>query len=621
MNEQLPNIFGYRDLNPLSNLNEVVKLQQEVSEFSISTKESIQICFLVDATGSMDPYVDKVRQEIDKICQSIKQVQQNDLKIYVSMVAYRDRTDEKCMEKIGFTENLDEFQTFIRSLNYEGGGDECEDVQIGLKEVINLEWKQNSLNLLIWIADSPCHGEEFHDDTVNDHYPEDSGEVLKNLFKQICEKDIDIYFYKIDETTNKMIQILNGFVFKFDKQLKQQQFQDSNFSQNVLKSYFNSQSDSAFGEFFKYVKQLSKTNQLPNAQKIKQQIKDYQQKIIIQSENFEIKDFKLNQLIQEDHITNIDDIDTNETEFTCYKFKLNKNVNKIELEQKQSKTFSVSQVIIGQGAFKETYLAQDQKSGNLYALKKFKESNQFDFDNFLIEYYIQLIAENIRDDFIDKLKKKTEKALHKELKIFFDEQLIVQDESNNQFYMMELAKNGFKKYINNDQTKLNTQNKNQQELFQSFLHYSFEFSNYDFILSDIQGFGNTLNDISIHSQKFIDQFKTNEEPQLQQQFFNNQSVNMQEFEINTPIYSNMGNLGIVLFFNQHKCNKYCKYLDLQTFDSYKSVITNQKINKTHQIYTFTNTQQQNNGIQQILQTVKKQNADNKQLDQITQTLN
>ncbi|KAL4455997.1 hypothetical protein ABPG73_011934 [Tetrahymena malaccensis] len=569
----------------------------------------------------MDPYVDKVRQEIDKICQSIKQVQQNDLKIYVSMVAYRDRTDEKCMEKIGFTENLDEFQTFIRSLNYEGGGDECEDVQIGLKEVINLEWKQNSLNLLIWIADSPCHGEEFHDDTVNDHYPEDSGEVLKNLFKQICEKDIDIYFYKIDETTNKMIQILNGFVFKFDKQLKQQQFQDSNFSQNVLKSYFNSQSDSAFGEFFKYVKQLSKTNQLPNAQKIKQQIKDYQQKIIIQSENFEIKDFKLNQLIQEDHITNIDDIDTNETEFTCYKFKLNKNVNKIELEQKQSKTFSVSQVIIGQGAFKETYLAQDQKSGNLYALKKFKESNQFDFDNFLIEYYIQLIAENIRDDFIDKLKKKTEKALHKELKIFFDEQLIVQDESNNQFYMMELAKNGFKKYINNDQTKLNTQNKNQQELFQSFLHYSFEFSNYDFILSDIQGFGNTLNDISIHSQKFIDQFKTNEEPQLQQQFFNNQSVNMQEFEINTPIYSNMGNLGIVLFFNQHKCNKYCKYLDLQTFDSYKSVITNQKINKTHQIYTFTNTQQQNNGIQQILQTVKKQNADNKQLDQITQTLN
>ncbi|EAS02226.2 von willebrand factor type A domain protein, partial (macronuclear) [Tetrahymena thermophila SB210] len=159
--------------------------------FSINAKESIQICFLVDATGSMQRYVDKVRQEIEKICKSIKQVQQTDLKIYVSMVAYRDRTDDKSVEKIDFTDNLDQFQQFIKQLNYKGGDDQCEDVQIGLQEVIKLQWKQSSLNLLVWIADAPCHGQEFHDDNANDHFPEDDGEELKKLLKQICDLNVD----------------------------------------------------------------------------------------------------------------------------------------------------------------------------------------------------------------------------------------------------------------------------------------------------------------------------------------------------------------------------------------------------------------------------------------------
>ncbi|KAL4429265.1 hypothetical protein ABPG74_013571 [Tetrahymena malaccensis] len=126
------------------------------------------------------------------------------------------------MVKIVFTENLDEFQTFIRSLKYKGGDDdECEDVQIGLKEVINLEQKQNSLNRFIWIIDSPCHGKQSHEDTLNDNYQNGIGEDLKNLFKQICHKDVGIYFYKIDETINQMMEVLKRFAFKHKKQLRQ----------------------------------------------------------------------------------------------------------------------------------------------------------------------------------------------------------------------------------------------------------------------------------------------------------------------------------------------------------------------------------------------------------------
>ncbi|KAL4455996.1 hypothetical protein ABPG73_011933 [Tetrahymena malaccensis] len=270
-----------------------------MSGFSITAKESIQICFLVDATGSMGPYVDKHKTGLAK-----------GFDIYVSMVAYRDRSDQNCMEKIGFTENLDEFQTFIRSLKYTGGDDECEDVQIGLKEVINLQWKQNALNLLIWIADSPCHGKQFHEDSVNDNYPQDDGEGLKKLLKQICDLDIDIYFYKITDTTNQMIKILKKYVFEFDKKLIQEVFKDSNFSKHVLKNYFNSQSDSAFGEFFKYYKKLDK--KLQKAMQIKTSIKEYQQKIDIQWDHFKFRDSFASQCLQESDISNTDEIEYND---------------------------------------------------------------------------------------------------------------------------------------------------------------------------------------------------------------------------------------------------------------------------------------------------------------------
>ncbi|KAL4429263.1 hypothetical protein ABPG74_013569 [Tetrahymena malaccensis] len=140
------------------------------------------------------------------------------------MVAYRDRSDQNCMEKIGFTENLDEFQTFIRSLKYTGGDDECEDVQIGLKEVINLQWKQNALNLLIWIADSPCHGKQFHEDSVNDNYPQDDGEGLKKLLKDsfasqcLQESDIsntDEIEYNDDIKQNYWLRSIQGDIFSF----------------------------------------------------------------------------------------------------------------------------------------------------------------------------------------------------------------------------------------------------------------------------------------------------------------------------------------------------------------------------------------------------------------------
>ncbi|KAL4478621.1 hypothetical protein ABPG74_006856 [Tetrahymena malaccensis] len=468
--KQLPNIFTYQNKLKLFNLKQVLSLQKEISNFQIVSKESTQICFLVDATGSMQKHVDQVRQKINQICKSIQNSQKEETKIYVSMVAYRDRNDAKQTEKIDFTNNLDEFKSFVGQLEFQGGGDECEDVIAGFKEVISLSWKENSLNLMIWIADSPCHGKQFHEENIRDDFLQDSEEDVKILLKKICDLNVDFYFFKITKWTDKMIKIFQQQVHDNDRIMKQRQLKQNNFSNIVLKSYFGSMSYSAYGEFFKYVSHLEKTKQIENCLRLKGKIKEYQQLVNLQQEYLDSQETQTNFAVQVKDIQNMKDIKCNEAEeFTVYKFNLNENINIIELEYKKTMKLRVSFEIIGQGAFKETYLAQDMKSSNMYALKKFKESNSFDFDNLLMEYYIQLIAEKINEDFYESLQKNIEPSQNQELedlKIYFDDQFIIQNKSTKQFYMMELAKNGFKKYINTDQ---NIKQQLKQELIRTVL--------------------------------------------------------------------------------------------------------------------------------------------------------
>ncbi|KAL4501405.1 hypothetical protein ABPG72_021212 [Tetrahymena utriculariae] len=575
-------IFSYEEDKTIQNLQSFLKLKKEINNLQIFDFQAVSICFLVDATGSMKPYVNQVKEQIKHTIEKIQSSSKKNMDIFLSMVAYRDRKDKKKFEILQFTRSVDAFQQFINQLNFNGGGDECEDVKIGLEQVINLEWKQDHLNLLIWMADSPCHGSEFHAKHVSDNYPKDSQKDIELLLKQISELQIDVYFYKIKDTTDIMIKLFRESIFIYDRQLREQNFNKKSFSINIQQNFQNSTQSQTFSQFIQFTNKLLKTNQIETAIELKSKIKQYQ-KMIIEHE-------QLNQLInnleenideksiQDTDIANFEELEKVSKKFRAYKFKLNYEQNKIDIVSEEVINLEITIDIIGQGSFKDVYLAQDQDTGTLYALKKFKNSNQFDFDNLITEYYIYLLSKEIRNSFIEKQKANTDKKLHKNLKMCFDNQWIVKDCQTSQFYIQEVFKIGFQKYINNDGRTQQDLQKN-QELFQSFLHYSFEYSNYNYILSDIQGFGNTLNDISIHSQKFIDSFQNvNKIPQLIEQFEQERQIDMQKLQINFPIYANLGVLGIVLFFNQHKCSSYCKSLQLKTIEQYNDLLL-QKISK------------------------------------------
>ncbi|KAL4474511.1 hypothetical protein ABPG72_016189 [Tetrahymena utriculariae] len=567
MKRELPEIFTSEN-ESIKNLKSFLKLQEEVSELQVFEAQNISICFLVDATGSMKPYVNQVRDQINHIIKNIQSSKQNNsMEIYLSVVAYRDRDDKQSFETLQFTKNCDEFKQFISQLNFSGGGDQCEDVKIGLQQVTQLEWKQEHLNLLIWIADSPCHGKQFHTVDVGDNYPEDDEEDIKLLLKQISEQITDIYFYKINETTDTMIKAFREIIFIYDKHLREQKFQEKSFSYHISQNFQSSSQSQAFSQFFRLINKLKSTNQVKQALELKKKIKNYQKMIIDHEElNKQFNDFQENvnqKTLQDSDIKNFYKIDKTSRQFLSYKFML-ADSNTIAVDSKEQICLNVSNKIIGQGSFKDVYLAQNDDKGSLFVLKQFKNSTLFDFDNFITEYYIYLISKEIRTNFITELKAKTNKEQEQEIKIFFDDQWIVQDCKTKQYFAMEVLKVGFEKIINNNGRTKDVPKKN-QELFQSFLHYSFEYSNYNYILSDIQGFGSTLNDISIHSQKIMDSFQqTNKKQQLLNQFQEEKKIDMKNIKLNFPLDANLGIIGIVLFFNQHKCNSFCTALKLKT---------------------------------------------------------
>uniref|UniRef100_A0A914PV31 Alpha-type protein kinase domain-containing protein n=1 Tax=Panagrolaimus davidi TaxID=227884 RepID=A0A914PV31_9BILA len=182
----------------------------------IHKARDVEVCFLVDATGSMSSHIRGVRESIIKIVDLLK-LPNNTLsskntanKLRLSLVAYRDINDQKRFEILNFTESVEMFRDFCGTLIADGGGDSPEDVFGGIQQALNLEWQEEfGTKVIFHIADAPCHGKQYHN--LDDNFPkgDPNGNNEVDLFKRICDKNIDYYFGKINSTTNKMIDIFS----------------------------------------------------------------------------------------------------------------------------------------------------------------------------------------------------------------------------------------------------------------------------------------------------------------------------------------------------------------------------------------------------------------------------
>jgi hypothetical protein len=133
----------------------------------VQVAESVDLAFVLDATQSMRIRIQEVKANMRHIANQILRTHVN-LNLRLAVVVYRDiEYGKKRVEVLDFVTSVEEFELFvcqIVAVDKKGRSaprDGPEDMAIGLQEANFLSW-MHPTSVVYLIADSPCHGYEFH---------------------------------------------------------------------------------------------------------------------------------------------------------------------------------------------------------------------------------------------------------------------------------------------------------------------------------------------------------------------------------------------------------------------------------------------------------------------------
>ncbi len=122
-------------------------------------KPRIEVCFVLDTTGSMGGLIEGAKQKIWSIAnEMISAKPMPELKL--GLIGYRDRGDEYVVKSFQLTDDIDSIYAHLRDFKAEGGGDEPESVNEALAEAIEkMPWSQDQkvLKIIFLVGDAPPH--------------------------------------------------------------------------------------------------------------------------------------------------------------------------------------------------------------------------------------------------------------------------------------------------------------------------------------------------------------------------------------------------------------------------------------------------------------------------------
>ncbi|EFA75037.1 protein serine/threonine kinase [Heterostelium album PN500] len=191
-------------------VNELLKdLPTEKPIGNIAT-QNLDLCFLLDCTASMQPYIDRVKNDIALLYNNIVAKFTN-LDLQFAAVCYSDfDRGDKRTSSLPFTKSTNEFMMFLSNVVAAGGDDGPEDVFGGFKVVFENTWRKQSIKVLIHICDAPCHGNQYH--RFQDNYPNGDpfGITHEQVVDNICRFDLNYFFGYVNiDSTSSMIHILS----------------------------------------------------------------------------------------------------------------------------------------------------------------------------------------------------------------------------------------------------------------------------------------------------------------------------------------------------------------------------------------------------------------------------
>jgi hypothetical protein len=171
---------------------------------------SVKLCFVMDCTASMEPWIRTARQEILSIIKSMDGKHPH-ADIQVAFVGYRDHGDSERLLLHDFSD-IPTLYAYLHTVVAKGGDDAAEDVANALRQAHTLSWSGSDLNVIYHIADAPAHGLFYHDEDVSDTYPE--GDPLgldpATMMRQFSREGFHYTFVRITRHTDRMTDIFEN---------------------------------------------------------------------------------------------------------------------------------------------------------------------------------------------------------------------------------------------------------------------------------------------------------------------------------------------------------------------------------------------------------------------------
>jgi len=104
-----------------------VTKQAKAANKTTGNSKILELCLLLDCTGSMGSWIQRSKDTLKQIIQSVKKENES-LTVRVCFIGYRDVQDKPRFEIFQFSEDLDAAVKFISTMRAMGGGDAPEDV-------------------------------------------------------------------------------------------------------------------------------------------------------------------------------------------------------------------------------------------------------------------------------------------------------------------------------------------------------------------------------------------------------------------------------------------------------------------------------------------------------------
>lgn len=160
--------------------NGVPKKVLQVEKIPIAETVQVDFVFLIDKTGSMQPHINQVRDNISNFANSLMK---RGIDYRIGLILFSDDVDQINQP----TKKVENFLDWIVEVKARGGGDEKENALEALeKAAINVSFREAATKVAVLVTDAPYH-------QLNESGHGVTNQTTESIIRLLQEKDLRLF--------------------------------------------------------------------------------------------------------------------------------------------------------------------------------------------------------------------------------------------------------------------------------------------------------------------------------------------------------------------------------------------------------------------------------------------